>query len=197
MMIGKLAWAGVAVATLMSSVPANAGGILGVGTVGSCSFAGKAKIKPGLVLGGTVTPVVTKVSGKLSGCTGGTGDGSGVVSGKVKGVITSTGTNDCLALATVGLAGFDLNVKWKSTSAKLLASTIHVAATPPGSIVLGAAVTITMAGTADAAGSFGGNAFTASAITDETVVAFTTACGAKGLKAFNFSGVNGPSTFGL
>ena len=81
---------------------------------------------------------------------------------------------------------------------RLLApTTIHIAATPPSAISLagpGGSIQITLTGTGAAGGSFAGNTFTAIATTDEHVADFATACGAKGLKSFSFTGVNGPST---
>ena len=193
---------------------ASAGGVAGTGSVGTCAFTGKAKIKPALIIGGTETPVTTKVAGKLGAktkakiaCSGGTGDGATVVGGTVKGVINSTGTNDCLALATVGLASFPVTIKWNVTkgSPKLFPTTWNVAATPPGAINLagpGGSIQITLTGTGaatDAKGkpqSFVGSTITSVATTDETLTDFTAACTppAKGLKAFNFNGINGPST---
>jgi hypothetical protein len=211
----KLAIAGSAFALLFSTVGADAASALapiaGVGHPGSCAFLGKASIKPALIAGGTTTPVKTKVSGslgKVTPCSGGSGDGAGVVAGSVKGLITSTGTNDCLALATVGLPAFSISVKWKTskTSPKLDPTTIDVAPTPPGAINLAGpngSIQITLSGTGaatDAKGkpqSFVGNTFSMVATTDQTLAAFTTACSppSKGLKGFSFTGLNGPSTF--
>jgi hypothetical protein len=182
-----------ALASVAHAVPP----IAGIGTVGTCSLSGKASIKPGLVFGGTLTPVKTKFVGKLTGCSGGSGDGANVISGILKATINSTGVNDCAALAVVGLDAFTATIKWKTAphTQKVLASTTNIAATPAGNIVIGATgITITMNGTNAAGGSFAGNAVTAVAVTDETATTFATACAAKGLKKFNFTGLNGPST---
>ncbi len=173
--------------------------IAGTGTVGTCTLTAKAKIKPGLVFGGVLTPVTTKFSGKLSGCAGGTGDGANVTGGTVKGTITSASPNDCLGLAVTGLAAFDVTIKWKTAPAtpKLLPTTTHIAPTPAANIVIGTWITITLTGTNDPAptGSFASNAVTATANTDETAATFAAACATpKGLKAFTFSGLNAPST---
>jgi hypothetical protein len=195
--IALLAAAGALVVAWAGGRVAHAAGIQGVGTVGTCTLTGKAGIKPGLVFGGAVTPVTTKFSGKLTACSGGSGDGANVVGGKLKAVINSTGVNDCLALATVGLAAFSTNVKWKVApgTPKLLPTTTNIAATPPGNIIVGpVAIAIHLAGTNDPLGSFGGNATTAVAVTDQTVADFTAACGGKGVKKFTFTGLNGASS---
>jgi hypothetical protein len=58
-------------------------------------------------------------------------------------------------------------------------------------------IQITLSGVTAAGGSFVGNPVTAVATTDETLTEFTDACTSppgKGLKKFNFTGLNGPST---
>ncbi|MDX2170163.1 MAG: hypothetical protein SF182_24035 [Deltaproteobacteria bacterium] len=174
--------------------------IAGVGTV-SCTFVGKAKIKPKLIIGGTTSPVVTKLGGKLT-CSGGTLDGATVIAGKVKGLITNPGpnANDCLGLAA-GLPAFTATVKWKVSpgSPKLLPSTVNFAAGGPGDINLagpGGSIALTINGVGAAGGSFVGSPIVAVAVTDETLAAFTTACTppSKGLKGFAFTGLNAPST---
>lgn len=181
--------------SMMSAHSAFAGGkINGTGTV-SCTFLGKAKIKPALTLSGGPTAVSTKIKGALSGCSG-TGDGMSISVGKVKGLVAGT-TNACAALGTDGLEGFDATVKWKG-SEKLNASTVHFAATPPSSINLagpGGSIQITLNGTMDAMGSFPGQAVVAVVDTDQTLTDFTTACSGKGLKSFTFTAVHATSTF--
>ncbi len=195
--------AGVA-AALMGTAALAAAPVAGSGTV-TCSFVGKAKIKPALIIGGTLTPVTTKLKGKLT-CTAGTADGATIASGKVKGVITNTAAdaNDCLGLATSGLPAFDADVKWKVTpgSPKLSNTTVNFAATPPGNINLagpGGSIQLTLNGVGAAGGSFAGNPIVAVATTDQTLSDFTTACTppSKGLKQFTFTGVNGTSTLSV
>ena len=215
MLFKKLAITGAALALTVATVGAGtafaAAPVAGTGSTGSCLFTGKAQIKPAIVIGGTIPGGPTKVGGKLgtktTPCSGGTNEGATLASGSVKGVIPAAATNDCLALATVGLNPFSLGVKWKTDkgAAKVLPSTINVAATPPGGINLagpGGSIQITLTGTGaatDAKGkpqSFVGNAFTTVATTDQTLADFTTGCTppSKGLKGFTFTGVNGPST---
>jgi hypothetical protein len=190
--------AGLQLSIIAAGVAHAAPPVPGVGTGASCRFDGKAKIKPKLINGGTATPVTTKVKGKITACTGGTGDAANISQGKVKGVIVSMNTNDCNALATSGLPAFDLAVKWKVNkgSPKITPSTVKVGATPPGNIAITpATITITLNGTMDPAGSFANNAVTSVAHTDEDLNAFGAACGGKGLKGFNFTGLAAVSTF--
>lgn len=191
MAAGTLALATVGLGVAQAGAP-----VAGVGATGTCMLVGKAKIKPALTNTGTTSPVVTKFKGKLT-CTGpGSGDGANVASGNLSAFITSMNTNTCANLATAGLPAFTATIKWKTKpgTTKLLPTTVNFAATPPGGIVIGTAITINLSGTNAAGTSFAGNAVTASAVTDTTTVAFGTACGAKGVKGFSFTGVNGMST---
>ncbi len=191
--------AGFALSLVGAQVASAAAPMAGTGTVGTCTFTGKAKIKPKLINGGTTTPVITKLKGTLSNCTGGSGDGATVTSGKVKGQITSANNNDCAGLAVNGLAPFTASIKWKVSpgSPKLLPTTVNFAASPPSAINLlgpNGSIQITLTGVNAAGGSFVGNPVSSTATTDEKLADFLTACGAKGLKGFTFTGVNGPST---
>ena len=215
MMFKKIAITTAALALTVGTVGATAAfaaaPVAGTGSTGSCVFTGKAAIKPAIVIGGTAPGGPTKVSGKLgtktTPCSGGTNEGATLASGSAAGVIPAAATNDCLALATVGLNPFNITAKWKTDkgAAKLLPSTIAVAATPPGGINLagpGGSIQITLTGTGAATDaknkpqSFVGNAFTVVATTDQTLTDFTTGCTppSKGLKGFTFTGKLGPST---
>jgi hypothetical protein len=193
--------AGLALSVVGVQVASAGPPIAGTGTV-SCTFIGKAKIKPALIIGGTVSPVNTKLGGTLT-CTSGTGDGATVTGGKVKGLITNPGpnANDCLGLAS-GLPGFTATVKWKvakGAPAKLLPTTVTFSAGTAGDINLagpGGSIELTIHGVGAAGGSFLGNTITVVADTDQTLTAFTTACTppSKGLKGFTFTALNAPST---
>jgi len=194
---------------------ATAGGLVGTGSVGLCDFTGKQKLKPPFLIGGTSTPVTTKLTGKLGAktklkvaCSGGSGDGAHVIGGTLKAVNTSAAPNDCLGLVSVGLPSFTVVIKWKVAKGtpKLAPTTWNVAATPPANVNLSGpngAIQFTLTGTGAATDvkgkpqSFAGSTMVGIGTTDETLTDFVTACTppASGMKAFNFTGVNGPSTF--
>jgi hypothetical protein len=181
--------AGLGTATAQAAKPkVNASG------TASCTLSnGKAKVKPALVNGGTATSVAFSFKATLS-CSG----SSGVTSGKIKATGTSN-SNDCGALANTGLPQTTSVVKWKG-AAKYNPTTIVAS---NGNAVVGTAITIHVPstgsnpppGTTTITGSFAGEHAASTLVTDQTTLAFASACGSKkGLKGFTFNGTNGPST---
>jgi hypothetical protein len=184
--------AGLATSTAQAATPK----VNAAGTASCTLFGGKAKIKPGLMSGGTATSVAFSFKAKLS-CSG----SSGVTSGKLKASGTAT-SNDCNSLANTGLPQTVSTIKWKGTG-KYNPTTIVAS---NGSAQVGAAITIHVpstgpnppAGTTTISGSFAGEHAASTLVTDQTTLAFATACGSKkGLKGFTFNGTNGASTLDI
>jgi hypothetical protein len=183
-------------ALVFAAVPASAGAppVNGTGKVGTCATTGQIAIKPALVTGGTATSSATKIKtkppkGAVGPCPGATGDGLDVVSAQSSGVSTGTG-NDCGTLLGSQPSNLVLTVKWKmsktAVNKKIAPSTITIATqtggvsvTPPAHGQFDVTGSVT-------AGSFSGDAVSATVITDQDLTEIGAACGGKGLKKITF-----------
>ena len=202
----KLLLAAAAVAMPVGIIASTAG-VSGAGapkidvshaTIACTSVTGTAKFAPALTIGG-VLPENTNVKIAFSGCTVTGAAGVSGVTGSGSGVLHSATNNAVALLGPVPTTG-SINIKWKTTSGKLLSKTTSVtpSAITGGTPSDGYASLAVVLGSATVTGDFTGTDSGASssmyAETTQTVGAITvSATGSKGLKSVSL-GTDGTHT---